>query len=148
MVDPVQVKQAPMTVERSVLLPVDPEEAWLRLLRWEEQPAWMVDAARVDVVGRQREGLGVRLAVRTRVLGLPFLTDRMEIVVWEPPRRMVLAHRGLVRGTGVWELEPAQGGSRFTWTEVLSLRVPLLGELLLQAYRPVMGSMMRRSLAN
>jgi hypothetical protein len=40
------------------------------------------------------------------------------------------------------------GSTRFTWTEVLSLPVPLLGELALLVYRPFLRRLMRGSLAN
>ena len=45
----------------------------------------MLDADRVEVVSAHREGLGVRLAVRTRLLGLPAFTEPMEVIGWEPP---------------------------------------------------------------
>jgi hypothetical protein len=59
-----------------------------------------------------------------------------------------MAHRGLVRGVGEWLFEPAGRGARFTWTEDLQLPVPLLGEVVLLAYRPFMRRLMRRSLSN
>jgi hypothetical protein len=40
------------------------------------------------------------------------------------------------------------GSTRFTWTEVLSLPIPLLGEFALLVYRPFMRRLMRGSLAN
>lgn len=132
----------------SAVLPVPPERAWEALVRWEEQPRWMRDAARVRVLTRSREGVGVLIAATTRVLGLPLLTERLEVVVWDPPRQLVIAHRSLVRGVGTWTLEPHPGGSRFGWTERLSLPPPVLGELALLAYRPVLRWLMRGSAAN
>ena len=76
----------------------------------------MLDADRVEVVSAHREGLGVRLAVRTRLLGLPAFTEPMEVIGWEPPRRLVLRHGGLVAGEGTWTLTPEPGGTRFVWT--------------------------------
>ena len=61
---------------------------------------------------------------------------------------MVMAHRSFVRGTGAWSLEAVDGSTRFTWTEELSLPIPLLGELALLVYRPFLRRVMRRSLAN
>lgn len=137
-----------MRVEAAVLLPTSREEAWRRVSRWEDQPAWMTDARSVRVLTREREGVGVRVAVRTRVLGMPFLTDVLEVTAWDPPRRVRVAHRGLVRGTGEWSLEPEGGATRFTWAEDLTLPIPLLGGLALSAYRPLLRRLMRRSLAN
>lgn len=139
---------APVKVSARTDLPVLPEEAWNSVLGWEEQVAWMKDAASVRVLTSHRQGVGVIVAVRTRVLGVPLLTDRLEVTVWEPPRRLVMAHRGLVRGVGAWLLEPAGHRTRFTWTEELRLSVPVLGRLALLAYKPFMRRHMRRSLSN
>jgi hypothetical protein len=107
----------------------------------------MADADRVVVRSATREGPGVELAVRTRILGVPAFTEPLEVVVWEPPHRLVIAHRGVVGGTGTWELEPRPEGCTFRWVEELSLPVPVLGELALLAYRPVMRRLLARSLA-
>jgi polyketide cyclase/dehydrase/lipid transport protein len=135
-------------VGAEVILPAGPEAAWGTLVQWEEQPAWMVDAASVRVVSADREGVGARIAARTRIFGLPIVTDTLEVVEWDPPRRLVLVRRGFVRGSGTWELEPAPGGSTFRWTEDIRVPVPVLGELALLAYRPILRRLMRRSLEN
>jgi carbon monoxide dehydrogenase subunit G len=137
-----------MRVSASTELAVPPQEAWRRVLAWEEQVAWMKDAHSIRVLTSHREGVGVVVAVRTRVLGVPLLTDHLEVTLWDPPRRLVMAHRGLVRGVGEWLMEPAGRGARFTWTEELGLPVLVLGELALLAYRPLMRRLMRRSLSN
>jgi predicted MFS family arabinose efflux permease len=139
---------APVRVSARAALPVPAEEAWRRVLAWEEQVAWIKDADSVRVITSHREGVGVIVAVRTRVLGVPLLTDHLEVTMWDPPRRLVMAHRGLVRGVGEWLLEPAGRGARFSWTEELHLPVPVLGELALLAYRPFLRRLMRRSLTN
>ena len=87
----------------------------------------MLDADRVEVVSQEREGVGVRLAVRTRILGLPAFTEAMEVIGWEPPRRVVLRHGGLVVGEGTWTLTPEPRGTRFEWTEDVRLRIPVVG---------------------
>jgi len=135
-------------VSAQIELGLPPGEAWRRLLAWEDQITWIEDAVSVRVLTSHRGGVGVIVAVRTRVLGVPLLTDRLEVTVWDPPRRLVMAHRSLVRGVGEWLLQPVGGGTRFTWTEDLALPVPILGELLLLAYRPFMHRLMRSSLSN
>ena len=106
----------------------------------------MVDAAGVRVLSPHREGPGVRLAVRTRILGLPLLTDVLEVVVWDPPRRLRIAHTGFVRGRGEWRLDDRGERTRFTWAEQMTLPIPVLGELMLRAYRPAMRRFMAASL--
>jgi len=108
----------------------------------------MRDADSVRVLSPHREGVRVRMAVRTRVLGVPLFTEVLEVTVWEPPHRLVMAHRGFVRGTGTWTLQATAKWSAFRWVEELSLPVPVLGELALLAYRPFMRWLMRGSLRN
>jgi uncharacterized protein YndB with AHSA1/START domain len=131
-----------MRVEREVVLPVPPDAAWSALTDWERQASWMRDADRVDVISRQREGVGTTVAVRTRVLHVPLFTERLEVVAWDPPRALRIAHRSFVRGVGTWTLEPAGTGTRFRWTEEIALPIPLVGELALLAYRPFMRHLM------
>jgi len=135
-----------MRVESSAILPVPIEVAWEALLRWEDQARWLKDADSVRVLTSAREGVGVLIEVKTRVLNVPLFTERLEVVEWDPPRRLTMAHRSFVRGVGTWELEPDPAGARFTWTEELSLPVPLLGELALLVYRPFMRYLMRGAL--
>jgi hypothetical protein len=47
---------------------------------------------------------------------------------------------------GTWSLHPEGTGTRFVWTEELSLPVPLLGEVALLVYRPVLRRLMRGGL--
>ena len=137
-----------MRVEASLGLPATPERVWDRIRRWEDQSHWIRDAVWVRVLTPEREGPGVRVKVLNRVLLVPLFTEQLEVVGWDPPRRIVMAHRSFVRGTGIWSLEPEDGGTMFTWTEELSLPVPLLGELALLVYRPFLRRLMRSSLAD
>ena len=137
-----------MKVEVDADLPAEPRAVWDRMLRWEAQPEWMVDAASVRVVSPLREGTGVRIAVRTRILGVPALTDTLEVTGWDPPRELTMVRNGFVRGTGRWRVEAVTGGTRIEWIEEIRMPIPVLGELLLRAYRPVMRRLMRRSLGN
>jgi hypothetical protein len=126
-------------------LPCTLEEAWATLLAWERQADWMLDADRIEVIGEQREGVGVRLAVRTRILGFPVFTDPMVVVGWDPPRRLVLRHGSIVVGEGTWLLDPEPDGTRFVWVEDVRLGVPLVGELAGRLYAPVLRWLMGRA---
>lgn len=137
-----------MRVAASAVFPVTPDVLWDVLIRWEDQARWLKDADSVRVLGTRREGAGVRLAVKTRVLNVPLFTEQVEVTLWEPPHRLVIGHRSFVGGVGTWELAPESGGTRFTWTEHLSLPVPVLGELALLVYRPFLRHLMRRGLVD
>jgi Polyketide cyclase / dehydrase and lipid transport len=135
-----------MRLERQVVLPTTPVGAWAVLVDWERQPRWMADADEVRVTSVAREGLGTTLAVRTRVLNVPVFTERLEVIAWEPPGELRVAHRGFIRGTGTWSLTAAGAGTRFRWIEDLSLPVPFLGGLALLVYRPFMRYLMGRTM--
>jgi uncharacterized protein YndB with AHSA1/START domain len=133
-------------VERSIVLPCPPEEAWDVLVGWERQRYWMLDAERVDVVSDLRAGAGVRLAVRTRVAGIVAFTEPIEVTRWDPPRLLVVRHGAPVAGTGTWSLDRVAGGTRFAWAEEVTLRMPVLGAVVAAWYRPVLGALMARSM--
>jgi carbon monoxide dehydrogenase subunit G len=134
-------------VERAIDLPAPPEQAWGILTDWERQADWMLDADRVTVVSQQREGIGVRLVVKTRLAGIAAFAEPMEVIGWDPPHRLSIRHGGAVVGMGTWALEPIPGGTtRFTWVEDIRLRVPLGGELAARCYAPIMRRLMGRAL--
>jgi Polyketide cyclase / dehydrase and lipid transport len=137
-----------MRVEAFRDLTAAPDRVWSTIERWEEQSRWIRDAVWVRLLTRERTGAGARVEVMNRVLHVPLFTEQLEVVGWDPPRRMVMAHRSFVRGTGTWSLEPVDGSTMFTWTEELSLPIPILGELALLVYRPFLRRLMRGSLAN
>ncbi len=137
-----------MRIREEALIPVPAGTLWAVLTEWERQASWMPDVARVEVVGQER-GLGTELAVRTKVLGLPLVADRLRVIAWEPPRRLAVDHAGLVTGLGEWLLEPdPSGGTRLTWTEELEMPPPVLGAAALRLYAPIQRRMLRRSLDN
>ncbi|HEY1330611.1 MAG TPA: SRPBCC family protein [Actinomycetota bacterium] len=126
-----------------------PEAVWAVVADWEAQREWMPDVAWIRVDGAER-GLGARLLVRTKVLGVAATTDVIDVLVWEPPHRIGIVHRGLVRGRAAWLLDPAEDGrsTNFTWLEELRLPPPILGEIPLVLYAPVQALLQRRSVAN
>jgi hypothetical protein len=132
-------------VERSIDLPCRIEEAWSVLTRWERQADWMLDADSVVVRSARREGVGVVLDVRTRLFQIPAFVERMEVVGWDPPRSLTIAHGGPVRGRGTWTLTPVVGGTAFAWTEDVALDVPVVGGLAAALYAPVMRALMGRA---
>jgi hypothetical protein len=70
----------------------------------------------------------------------------MTVTLWEPPRRIVVEHQGLVRGIGEFALTPLAGITRFTWTEQLSFPIRLGGPLTALLSRPVLIWIWRRNL--
>jgi hypothetical protein len=117
-----------LTVPVDVNVPAD--AVWRKVTDWKGQGDWML-ATRVEVTGA---GDGRHTgAILTAVTGVGPLgvTDRMEIVEWDPPRRCVVRHLGrVVRGEGVFEVVPLDAGrSRLLWSELLDLPLGRLGRL-------------------
>jgi carbon monoxide dehydrogenase subunit G len=127
----------PMRFEQAITLVASPERVWEVLADWVRYPQWMPDVSWVRRLGEE-EGTGMRLAIRTKVLGVPLVTDELLITAWDPPRRMGVAHKGLVRGQAEWRLEALDGGTRFTWIEDLRMPPPVLGGIALFLYWPVL----------
>lgn len=130
-----------------VVLPARPDRVWEVLEDWEGQAAWMPDVAWIRVLSSER-ALGARLAVRTRVFGVPATTDLLRVTAWEPPRLLGIEHEGLVKGSAEWRLTERGEGTRFDWVEDLTMRPRWLGEIALRVYRPVLRWTFRRSMAN
>ncbi len=136
-----------MKVTTVSVLNAPPERIWSILTDWERQVSWMPDVAWIRMIGSERE-LNARLAVRTKVLGVPFVTDKLKVIAWEPPHRLVVEHLGLVRGTGEWRLDRTGERTRFTWSEDISLDVPWIGDLAIRVYEPVLRWVHRRAMRN
>ena len=139
----------PELVER-IDVDAPPERVWAVLTDWEAQGEWML-ATDVRTVGGPAQRLHGRLAART---GLPLpggrhvgILDTMIITKWEPPRLVEVQHTGrLIRGPGIFEIEPRGEHSTFVWTERLYLPYGYLGELGWRLIRPFAVFGIRRSL--
>ena len=93
----------------------------------------------VRVVKGHGDAVGDEIVART---ALPASTrlgfdDPMRITGWERPVRCEVLHLGrVVRGAGVFEVEPLEtGGSRYTWIEWVEPPLGIVGQLGLRAGR-------------
>jgi carbon monoxide dehydrogenase subunit G len=137
-----------MRFEQATVIGAPPESVWSVVSDWERQASWMPDVSRIEVRGPERE-LGASMAVRTKVFGIPAATDLVRVTVWEPPRRLVVDHVGVVTGTGEWRLDPVdERSTRFTWIEEIRMMPPVLGSIALWLYAPWQRWMLRRSIRN
>jgi hypothetical protein len=122
----------PELVER-IDVDAPPERVWAVLTDWVGQGKWML-ATDVETVGGPAVGVGGRLAART---GLPLpggrhlgLLDTMVITKWDPLRLVEVQHTGrLIRGPGIFEIEPRGNASTFVWTERFYLGWGVLGRV-------------------
>ncbi|WP_419840831.1 SRPBCC family protein [Candidatus Poriferisodalis sp.] len=109
-----------MSIEVSIDIPAPPQEVWDYAADLALNVEWMADAASIQFVTAQREGVGTQFDCVTK-LGPLRTTDRIEVTEWNPPHALGVEHRGAVGGTGCFTLTPSNGGTRFTWTEELTL---------------------------
>jgi hypothetical protein len=103
------------------------ERAWQVLTDWERQGDW-IPATRVRSSDGHR--VGGRIEAWSGVGPVGFL-DTMTITSWDPPRRCEVLHTGwLVRGPGIFAVEPVSPGScRVVWEEHLDLPLGAVGRL-------------------
>jgi hypothetical protein len=119
---------------------------WAAAVDWAAQGEWML-GTRVAVTHAGGEGVGGRLEAFSGIGRIGFL-DPMEITLWQPPRACGVRHTGrVVRGTGVFEVEPrGNGRSRFHWREDLDLPLGAMGRLGWLLVRPLFAYGVRLSL--
>ena len=109
-----------MGIEVSIDIPAPPQEVWDYMADVASNVEWMADASSITFVSTATQGVGTTYDCVTKV-GPLRTTDRMEIVEWDPPHALGVAHKGVVRGGGRFTLAPIEEGTRFTWSEDLTL---------------------------
>src|SRR5687767_7054923 len=110
---------------QQILIRAPIERVWERLVDWERLSDWMSEASEFKVTSERREGVGVTAQARIKIAGIS-TKDSVEVVVWEPPERLEIAHLGWVKGGGVMSCRQLDGDVLVTWTETL---IPPLGWL-------------------
>ena len=105
----------------------------------------MADAESIEFETDQRQGVGTRMRVETRV-GPLRTTDVMEVTEWEDSRTIGVRHQGLVTGHGKFILEKSGSGTSFTWNERLTFPLYLGGPLTAVFAKPVLRWIWRRNL--
>jgi carbon monoxide dehydrogenase subunit G len=137
----------PVVIELLDTMPGPPEIVWALLTDWERQGDWMLEASDVEVVGRQREGVGVEARAKVRIAGIT-TRDRIRVTMWEPPRILVIEHLGWVKGTGELQMAPIREGTRLRWRESLfpPARLGPFGVIGLRLFAPILRRIFRRDL--
>ena len=129
----------------SIDLAVPVDAVWREAADLASHAEWMADAESIEFVTDQREGVGVRMNVRT-VVGPLRLTDVMTVTEWSDRSTIGVRHEGLVTGEGRFRLSPIAGGTRFTWEEELEFPLRLGGPVTAFFAKPVLRWIWRRNL--
>jgi carbon monoxide dehydrogenase subunit G len=140
-------RRRPVVIEVSDTMPGSPEVVWTLITDWEHQDDWMLEASDFEVIGEQREGVGVESKATVRIAGIR-TRDKVRVSMWEPPRILVIDHLGWVKGTGEIQLQPVSEGTRMRWKETLfaPARLGPFGGVGLRLTAPLMRRVFRRDL--
>ncbi len=128
-------------------MPGPADVVWSLITDWEHQDDWMLEASDFEVIGEQREGVGVEARATVRIAGIK-TRDTIRVSMWEPPRILVIDHLGWVKGAGEIQLQPVSEGTRMRWRETLYAPRVLgpVGRLGLRLGAPLMRRIFRRDL--
>jgi carbon monoxide dehydrogenase subunit G len=102
-------------VERSATIAVPPERAFDYVADAGNALKWMHNFSRFDPERPGSRGLGARVNATGLVMGSP-ITTTLEIVEFDPPRRLASRTTGRLKSYSIWEFAPAEGGTRVTFS--------------------------------
>jgi uncharacterized protein YndB with AHSA1/START domain len=122
----------PAPLRMVVVVDAPIEQTWAVIADVPLQPEWMREMKRLEMDAPGPVRAGSRGTATVRILGIS-VSDPVEVIAVEPPRRYVIRHDGLFVGGGVITLEPGADGRTtiVRWEETLVPPVlPELGALL------------------
>jgi len=102
-------------VERSALIAVTPEVAFAFVADPSNALSWMHGFTRFEAVDPARRGVGTQVTATGSVFGIP-LTTTLEVVEYDPPRRLGSRTTGRLKSYSLWEFAPDPAGTRVTFT--------------------------------
>jgi hypothetical protein len=127
----------------------EPVHVWRILIDWAGQSRW-IPFTTVDIISDHDQGIGVRAVALSgfRLGGIPVgLLDNFVVTGWKPAKELEVLHLGpYFTGEGAFRLEPHDGGTRVTATEVFFLRGGRPVEAIVGLGMPLMLAGFRRSL--
>jgi carbon monoxide dehydrogenase subunit G len=119
---------------------------WAQLADIASHVEWMADADRITFTTDQRTGAGTTFECRTKV-GPLTTNDKMTVTEWVDEHRLGVTHRGIVTGTGVFELaESGPETTQLSWTEDLRFPIYLGGVVGAFVAKPVLRRIWRGNL--
>ena len=101
-------------VERSALIRTTPERAFGFVADPDNALRWMHSFSRFDPEQAGHAGLGAKVTATGTVMGIP-VTTTLEVVEFDPPRRLSSRTTGRLKSYSTWQFEPADGGTRVTF---------------------------------
>ena len=94
---------------------LDQARLWDAIADLEAHQEWMADVRALRFLTTQRSGAGTRYVIDVSI-GPARVRDRIEVVTWDRPRELAIAHRiGPARGEGRFVLSDAGDRTRLEW---------------------------------
>lgn len=108
--------------------------------------SWMEGFTRFDLLPGPSRGVGARVRAAGSFLGFALETE-LQIVEFEPPRRLISRSPGPIRSLTSWNLLETEQGTRVTFSGDyhLPLALRFAGD---RAFEQLVARQIRRSLAN
>jgi uncharacterized protein YndB with AHSA1/START domain len=137
--------RAPDPLRMLVVVDAPIDRVWAAVADVPFQVEWMTEMRELVLDPPGRAHVGQRGEATVRILGIS-MTDEVEIVALEPPRRYEIRHRGLFKGGGVITLEEGADGTTtiVRWQETLT--PPILPELGALVQAPILRSIFQADL--
>jgi carbon monoxide dehydrogenase subunit G len=133
-------------VDEQLFIPAPIQDVFELIADHRRALTWLAGFTKFEWCGGPDSGLGSKVRTEGEYLGFVVATE-LEIVGFEPPRRLVSRSSGRIKSTTTWSLEPADGGTlvRFVGDYTLPLALRLVGDL---AIEQMVGGQVRQSLTN
>jgi uncharacterized protein YndB with AHSA1/START domain len=112
------------TFDKSIQIAAAPEEVWMCLTHPSWIQEWWTALRQYDYASERQSGVGMTFVVEEKIGMGPRLRIKFEVTKWMKPDHITFK---MVSGTGAknyevsWTLEPAEGGTLFTYVERLTL---------------------------
>ena len=135
----------PEPLRMMVVVDAPIEDVWAVVADVHLQPEWMREMKELRIATPGPVRAGTRGEATVRIFGLT-VTDPVEVVEVEAPRRYAIRHEGLFKGGGVITLEPGADGTTtiVRWEETLV--APLLPDLGAVIQAPVLRAIFQADL--
>ena len=123
-------------------------EVWDEISNISNHPKWMSDAESIKFLGQQKEGVGTKILVLTKI-GPIKLNDLMTFTKWEKNAEIEVEHEGIVTGKGSFLLEALENKTtKFSWRETLKFPIILGGVIgeIVGSY--ILGRIWKKNITN
>ena len=116
-------------IKVSIIIDRPLKEVWDEVKIMENHVNWMQDAAKIDFLSENKDGMDTKMNVLTKV-GPIKLFDYMTVTEWVEKKSIGVDHVGIVTGKGKFTLTEIDASkTEFQWEETLKFPIYLAGPI-------------------